>query len=464
MTEQTLKSTIDSHDTIPYAIHLKGISEENVRAISKDLSEPEWMLEHRLNSLKIFNDMPMPSWGPDLSGLDLESIVYYARPEKGFQGYTKNWDEVDPQIKEKFARLGIPEAEKKYLAGAGGQYDAEVVYHNIKEKWAEKWVIFEDMSQALVKHEALVKKYFMKLVPSKDHKFAALHGAFRSGGTFIYVPSGVKVTEPLQAYFRMNTYAGGQFEHTLIIIEDDAVGDYIEGCSAPKYDSKSLHAGCVEIFVGKNSHMRYSSVENWSLNTYNLNTKRSLVEDHGYMEWIGGNLGSCTTMLYPCSILKWNYAKADHIGVAVANEWQNQDTGSKIIHLGKHTTSTIVSKSISKDGGISTYRGIVDIKATAEGAVNSTECDALLLDERSVSTTIPQINVWTDDATVAHEASAGRVDETQLFYMMARGLDEEKAMAMIVNGFISPIVKKLPLEYAAELNRLVEMEMEGSVG
>lgn len=463
MTENELKSAIDSHDTIPYAIHLTGLSEENVRAISADLGEPEWMLEHRLASLKIFHEMSMPSRGPDLSGLNLDEIVYYARPEKGFQGYTKNWDEIDPKIKEKFERLGIPEAEKKYLAGAGGQYDAEVVYHNIKEKWAEKGVIFEDMSKALLTHPELVKKYFMKLVPSKDHKFAALHGAVWSGGTFIYVPKGVKVTEPLQAYFRMNTYGGGQFEHTLIIIDDDATGDYIEGCSAPKFDSKSLHAGCVEIFVGKNSHMRYSSVENWSLNTYNLNTKRSLVETHGYMEWIGGNLGSCTTMLYPCSILKWDYSKADHIGVAVANEGQNQDTGSKIIHLGKHTSSTIISKSISKDGGISTYRGIVDIKATAEWAVNATECDALLLDDKSVSTTIPHIHVWTDDATVAHEASAGRVDEIQLFYMMARGLDEQKAMAMIVNWFISPIVKKLPLEYAAELNRLVEMEMEGSV-
>lgn len=464
MNDATLKSAIDAHDTIPYAIHLAGLSEENVRAISADLSEPEWMLEHRLNSLKIFNEMPMPSRGPDLSGLNLESIVYYARPEKGFQGYTRNWEEVDPKIKEKFERLGIPEAEKKYLAGAGGQYDAEVVYHNIKQKRAEQWVIFEDMSTALVEHEELLKKYFMKLVPNKDHKFAALHGAVRSGGTFIYIPKGVKVTEPLQAYFRMNTYAGGQFEHTLIIVEDDAVGDYIEWCSAPKYDSKSLHAGCVEIYVWKNSHMRYSSVENRSLNTYNLNTKRSLVESHGYMEWIGGNLGSCTTMLYPCSILKGDYSKADHIGVAVANEGQNQDTWSKIIHLGKHTSSTIISKSISKDGGISTYRGIVDIKPTAEYAINATECDALLLDERSISTTIPKIHVGNDSSTIAHEASAGRVDETQLFYMMARGLDEEKAMAMIVNGFISPIVKKLPLEYAAELNRLVEMEMEGSVG
>ena len=462
--ETDLKSAIDSHDQIPYAIHLKWLSEENIRAISADLSEPEWMLEHRLAALHHFLATPMPSRGPDLSGLNFDDLVYYARAEKWFQGYSTDREKVDPKIKEKFARLGIPEAERKYLAGAGGQYDAEVVYHNIKEKWAEKWVIFEDMSKALLTHEELVKKYFMKLVPYKDHKFAALHAAVWSWGTFIYVPKWVKVNEPLQAYFRMNTYAWGQFEHTLIIIEDDATGDYIEWCSAPKYDAKSLHAWCVEIYVGKNSHMRYSSVENRSLNTYNLNTKRSLVDDYGYMERIGGNLGSCTTMLYPATILKGHYSKADHIGVAVANEWQNQDTGSKITHIGRHTSSTIISKSISKDGGISTYRWIVDIKASAEWAVNATECDALLLDDRSVSTTIPYINVATDDATIAHEASAGRVDETQLFYMMARWLDEEKAMAMIVNGFISPIVKKLPLEYAAELNRLVEMEMEGSVG
>ncbi len=465
---ETLKNTIEAADDIQYDVYLKGLTEETVRAISTDLQEPEWMLQLRLESLKKWHEMPYPQRWPDLQGIkeqiENNQLVYYARPKKWFQWYSKKWEDVDPKIKAKFEKLGIPEAEKAYLAGAGGQYDSEVVYHNIKERWAKQWVIFEDMSQALLKHEELVKKYFMKLIPNRDHKFMALHGAVWSGGTFIYVPKGVQVTEPLQAYFRMNTVAGGQFEHTLIIIDDEAVGDYIEWCSAPKFDPKSLHAGCVEVYVGEGSRMRYSSVENWSTNTYNLNTKRAIVEKDGFMEWINGNLGSCTTMLYPCSILKGDNAKSDQIGVVVAGAGQNQDSGSKVIHIGKNTSSTIISKSISKDWGISTYRGIVEILPSAEGAVNATECDALLMDAQSISTTIPHINIGNDHATVAHEASAGKVDETQLFYMMSRGLDEEKAMWMIVNGFISPVVKKLPLEYAAELNRLIEMEMEGSVG
>lgn len=467
MSEQ-LKTTLETSDDIQYDIHLTWLWEETVRAISADLQEPAWMLDIRLASLQKWHEMSYPGWGPDLSGIreqiENDNLVFYARPKKWFQWYTKKREEVDPKIKAKFEKLWIPEAEKTYLAWAGGQYDSEVVYHNIKERWAKQWVIFEDMSQALIKHEELVKKYFMKLIPNRDHKFMALHGAVWSWGTFIYVPPGVHVTEPLQAYFRMNTFAWGQFEHTLIIIDDDATGDYIEWCSAPKFDAKSLHAWCVEVYVGKNSKMRYSSVENWSTNTYNLNTKRAIIEDNGFMEWINGNLGSCTTMLYPCSILKWDNSKSDQIGVVVAWAWQNQDSGSKVIHIGKNTSSTIISKSISKDGWISTYRGIVEILPSAEWAVNATECDALLMDDTSISTTIPQINVQRDDATIAHEASAGKVDEVQLFYMMSRWLDEEKAMGMIVNGFISPVVKKLPLEYAAELNRLIEMEMEGSVG
>lgn len=465
MTENTqLKNTLETADNIAYSIHLQGLSEETVAQISADQNEPQRMLEHRLKCLKLFNDMPLPTRWPDLSGLKFDEIVYYAKASKDFQGYATDREQVPTEIKTKFERLGIPEAERSYLAGAGGQYDSEIIYHKIKEKRAEKGVIFEDMSRALHEHPELVKKYFMKLVPAHDHKFAALHGAVRSGGTFIYIPSGVHVTEPLQAYFRMNTLGGGQFEHTLIVVEDDAVGDYIEGCSAPKFDKKSLHAGLVEIFVGKRSRMRYSSVENRSLNTYNLNTKRAIVDDDAFMERINGNLGSCTTMLYPCSILKGKNSKSDQIGVVVAGKWQNQDSGSKVIHIWENSSSTIISKSISKDGGISTYRWIVDIRPSAKWAVNSTECDALLMDEFSISTTIPHINVWNDSSIVAHEASAWKVDDTQLFYLMSRGLSEEKAMAMIVNGFISPVVKKLPLEYAGELNRLIEMEMEGSVG
>ncbi len=325
-------------------------------------------------------------------------------------------------------------------------------------------MIFEDMNEAVKKYPELVKKYFMKLIPPSDHKFAALHWAVWSWGTFIYIPKGVKVDQPLQAYFRMNIAWWGQFEHTLIILEDDTRGDYIEGCSAPIYRQISIHAWWVEIYVGKNSHMRYSSVENWSRNTYNLNTKRALVEENSYMEWIWGNLGSGVTMLYPASILKWDNSKADHIWVAVATKDQYQDVGSKVIHIGKNTSSTIVSKSISKDWGISVYRGLVEIRSSAQGAINSTECDALLLDDKSVSDTIPNIKVFTPTGVVAHEASAWKVDEDKLFYMMSRWLDEEHAMAMIVNGFISPVVKKLPLEYAGELNRLIEMEMEWSVG
>lgn len=461
--DTTLQQAIQSPDTIEYAVYLTQLNEETIRQISKEQKEPKWMLKHRLMCFKVFQEKKLPERGPRLDSLNLDEIVYYARPAKWYEGYAQDWDQVDPVIKEKFEKLGIPEAERKYLAGAGGQMDAEIVYHKIKEKWAKKGVIFEDMAVAVRKYPEIVQKYFMKLVPAHDHIFAALHGAVRSGGTFIFVPSGVEVTEPLQAYFRMNTYGGGQFEHTLIVLEDNCKGDYIEGCSAPKFNKNSLHAGLVEIFVGKNSHMRYSSVENRSTNTYNLNTKRSIVDNHGYMEWVNGNLWSCTTMLYPCTILKGDYSKTDLLGIAVAGAGQNQDTGSKVIHIGKHTSSTIVSKSISKDGGIATYRGIVDIKASAQDAVNATECDALLLDDKSISTTIPHIAVAHDTAVVAHEASAGKVDETQLFYLMSRGLDEEKAMAMIVNGFFSPVVKKLPLEYAGELNKLIEMEMEGSV-
>lgn len=459
-----LKNIIDTADDIRYELHLQGLNKDNIAAISRDIGEPGWMLEHRLKSFDIFEDKPMPTWGPDLSRLVLDEIVYYAKPVKWFKWYTQDRSKVPIEIRNKFDRLGIPEAEKKYLAWAGGQYDAEMVYHKLKEKYATQGVIFDDMSNAVKLYPDLVRKYFMKLVPATDHKFAALHGAVWSGGTFIYIPSWVKLTEPLQAYFRMNTFWWWQFEHTLIIVEDDASCDYIEWCSAPKYDAKSLHAWLVEIFVGKRSRMRYSSVENRSLNTYNLNTKRSVVWDDSTMERIWWNLWSWTTMLYPCSILSGDRSKADHIWVALATAWQNQDVWSKVIHIGKHTSSTIISKSISKDGGISTYRGIVDIRPTAQDAINSTECDALLMDDISVSTTIPHILCSNPTGTVAHEATAGKVDEMELFYLMSRGLDEEKAMSMIVNGFISPVIKKLPLEYAWELNRLIEMEMEGSVG
>lgn len=456
-----LRAALDGSDDFKYSHQIKWLNEETIRKISTELKEPEWMLEKRLKSLELFYKMDMPNFGPDLSKLDFNELVYYASPEQ--RAAENDWDKVDPAIKAKFVKLGIPEAEQRYLAGAWWQMDSEVVYHNIKKKWAEKWVIFEDMSEAVHTHPELVKKYFMKLIPANDHKFMALHGAVRSWGTFIYVPKWVQVDEPLQAYFRMNSVSWWQFEHTLIIVDDEASCDYIEGCSAPKYNKLSLHAWGVEVYVGKKAKMRYSSVENRSINTYNLNTKRGIVDDDGFLEWVNGNLGSGITMLYPCSILKWDRSRSDQLGVAVAAAGQIQDTWSKVIHIGKDTASTIVSKSISKDWWIAVYRGIVEVKASADNATNATECDALLMDDLSVSTTIPHIHVNNGTATIAHEASAGKVDEEMLFYLQSRGLEEEKAMAMVVNGFISDVVKKLPLEYAGELNRLIEMEMEGSV-
>ncbi len=460
----SLKSILESKDIIHYELYLTGLTEDTVRKISAEQKEPQRMLEHRLECLKIFRSMKLPTRWPTLDKLNLDDIVYYAKPHKDHEWYANNREEVPEEIKEKFQRLGIPEAEQKYLAGAGGQYDSLNIYHKIKQQRAEKGVIFEDMPQALHTHGELIKKHFMKLVPPNDHMFAALHGAVRSGGTFVYIPKGVKLTDPVQAYFRMNIFGGGQFEHTLIIVEDEAECSYIEGCSAPKYDKASLHAGLVEIFVGKHAKMKYSSVENRSTNTYNLNTKRALVEEYGYMERVNGNLGSCMTMLYPCSVLKGDYSKTDILGIAVAGQGQNQDTGSKVIHLGKHTSSNIVAKSISKAWWISTYRWLVKIAKWAEWATNHTQCDALLFDDNSVSNTIPLIQSDNESGIIAHEASAGKIDESELFYLMSRWLTKDKATTMIVNGFFSSVIKKLPLEYAGELNKLVEIEMEGSVG
>ena len=460
----SLKSTLESSDKIKYELYLKGLTEDTVRKISTEQKEPQRMLQHRLKSLEIFRNHSLPTRGPNLSELNLNDIVYYAKPHQDQEWYANDWENVPTEIKEKFKKLWIPEAEAKYLAGAGGQYDSLNVYHQIQEKRSKKGIIFEDMPQAVIKYPELVKKYFMKLVPANDHMFAALHGAVWSWGTFIYVPKWVKLTDPLQAYFRMNTYAWGQFEHTMIIIEDDAEGSYIEGCSAPKFDKASLHAGLVEIFVGKNAKMKYSSVENRSTNTYNLNTKRAVIEEHGYMEWVNGNLGSCKTMLYPCSILKWDHSKTDMLGIAVAWQWQHQDTWSKAIHIGSHTSSNIVAKSISKKWWINTYRWLVVITKWADYATNNTQCDALLFDDTSVSNTIPNIQSDNDTAIVAHEASAGKIDESELFYLMARWLSKDKATTMIVNGFFSSVIKKLPLEYAGELNKLVELEMKGSIG
>ncbi len=457
------REMFDQKDDIDYVRFIEGgLTKDIVRQISEDKQEPKWMLKKRLEGYKLFRKLPMPKWGPDLSALDLNKIVYYAKPGAEM---ARDWEDVPSQIKNTFQKLGIPEAEHRALAGAGAQYDSEVVYHNLKKQWEEKGVLFEDCEFGLKHYPDLFKKHFMtKCIPPNDHKFIALHAAVWSGGTFLYVPAGVKVDMALQAYFRMNALKGGQFEHTLIIIEEDAQAHYIEGCSAPQYTVNSLHAGCVEVFVGKGARFRYSSVENWSKNTYNLNTKRAIVEENATLEWVGGNLGSGVTMLYPCSILKGRNSRAEHLAIAFAAKGQNQDTGAKVFHLAPNTTSLITSKSISIDGGTTSYRGHVQINKGARGAKTSVQCDALMVDAISKSNTYPSMVIKEDEVDVGHEARVGRISPDQIFYLMSRGLSEEQATQMIVSGFMEPIIKELPLEYAVEMNRLIQMEMEGSLG
>jgi len=460
------RQILDTPNPAPYAKGAKrGVDEEVVRRISADKKEPKWMLEHRLESLEIFQEKEIPKWGADLSSLDLDDIIYYARPFDYAQGDTPDdWAKVPEDIRKVYDRLGIPEAERKVLAGVGAQYESEVIYHKLKEEWESLGVIFLDMDDAVRKHPALVREYFMKCVPSSDHKFTALHGAVWSGGTFLYVPKDVKVRDPLQAYFRMNAKNMGQFEHTLIVADEGADVHYIEGCSAPQYGSQALHAGCVEIFVKPGAKARYSSVENWSRDTYNLNTKRAIVSKDGTIEWVGGNMGSGCTMLYPCSVLAGDGARCDHLAISFANKGQWQDTGVKVLHLAPNTSSKVVSKSISKNGGTAVYRGMLKVASHAHGCTANVQCDALLLDGESRTDTIPDIQIRNDDVTIAHEASVGKLSEEDVFYLTSRGIPKEEALAMIVNGFIEPIIRNLPLEYAVEMNRLIELEMEGSVG
>ncbi len=441
----------------------QGLNEEVVRAISENKNEPEWMLNFRLKSFEVYKHLKIPEWGADLSKLDTEKITYYAVPDAKHN--SKSWDDVPEEIKNTFQRLGIPEAEQKYLAGVGGQYDSLVVYHKLKEELEKKGIIFEDMDIALQKYPELVKEYFMtKCIPITLHKYIALHGAVWSGGTFIYIPENVKLEQPLQAYFRMNTESFGQFEHTLIIVEKNAELHYVEGCSSPKYNSSSLHAGCVELFVKEGAKLRYSSAENWSNNTYNLNTKRAIVEKNGTIEWVTANMGSKVSMVYPCSILKGENARADHLSIGYAGKNQEQDIGAKVYHVAPNTTSMIISKSISKNGGITRYRGLLNVSKNAVNSKSKVQCDALMMDDISKSDTIPYMNIKSNKSSIAHEATVGKISQEQVFYLMSRGLKEEQATQMIVNGFIEPIVKELPIEYAVELNRLIELEMEGSVG
>lgn len=438
-----------------------GLTEEIIREIWAQKNEPEWMLDFRLKSLRIYNQLDVPTWCPDISELDINNIITYVRPKSSMKG---SWDEVPDDIKGTFDRLGIPEAEKTSLAGVGAQYDSEVVYHSIQEELVKQGVIYTDIETALHEYEDIVKKYWMTLIPPTDHKFAALHGAVWSGGSFVYVPAGVHVEIPLQSYFRLNAPGAGQFEHTMIIVEEGAKAHFIEGCSAPKYNVANLHAGCVELFVKDNATLRYSTIENWSKNMFNLNTKRAVVGKNGCIEWVSGSFGSQVSCLYPMSILKGEGAHCEFTGVTFAGEGQYLDTGSKVVHAAPYTTSNVNSKSISKSGGAAIYRGVLKINKNAEHSKATVSCESLMLDNESQSDTIPAIIVENDNVDLGHEAKIGRIDDEAIFYLMTRGISEEEARAMLVRGFVEPISKELPLEYAVEMNNLITLELEGSIG
>ena len=440
----------------------KGLTPEIIEKISERKNEPEWMREFRLKALEVYNSKPMTDWGPDLSDLDMNDIVHYLEPDSA--PMNKNWDDVPSYIRDTFDRLGIPEAEKQSLAGVGAQYDSEVVYHSVHMELEEQGVIYTDIETAIVKYGDMLKEYFMTLITVNDHKFAALHGAVWSGGSFIYVPKGVKVKMPLQSYFRLNAPEAGQFEHTLIIVDEGADLHFIEGCSAPKYQKNALHAGAVELFVRKGARLRYSTIENWSRNMYNLNTKRALVEEDGVIEWVSGSFGSRVSMLYPMSILKGDRSRCEFTGVTFAAAGQYLDTGCKIIHQGKNTSSTVHSKSISKNGGTAFYRGLLKVLPEATGTRSTVECESLMLDNESTSDTIPIIDINNDSVDIGHEAKIGRISDEAIFYLMSRGISEDEAKAMIVRGVVEPISKELPLEYAVELNKLIELELEGTIG
>lgn len=447
-------------DNTAYAAD-KGLTEAIVKEISMQKNEPEWMLDLRLKSLAQYEKLNLPAWGPSLHELDMEQIITYVRPNTGLRS---DWGEVPEDIKNTFERLGIPKAERDSLAGVGAQYDSEVVYHNVRQELLDQGVVYLDMETAVTEYEEIVKAHFMKLVPPSDHKFAALHGAVWSGGSFVYVPEGVQVAIPIQSYFRLNAPGAGQFEHTLIIVEKGASLHFIEGCSAPKYNLVNLHAGCVELYVREEAKLRYSTIENWSKNMMNLNTKRAVVEKNGKIEWISGTFGSHVTMLYPSSILKGEGAQSEFTGITFASKGQHLDTGTKVIHAAPNTSSTINSRSISKDGGASIYRSSINILPDAAGTKSSIICESLMMDNDSRADTIPVMDIRNDQVDIGHEAKIGRISDESIFYLMTRGLSEEDAKAMIVRGFTEPIAKELPLEYAVEMNRLITIELEGTIG
>lgn len=439
----------------------KGLNESIVRTIAEQKNEPGWLIDLRLQALEKFFAMPMPTWGADLSALDVQDIYYYLKP---FEQQSTDWQQVPDSIKNTFDALGIPQAEQTFLAGVGAQYESEMVYKRLRREWADKGVIFCDMSAAVHEHEALLRRYFGSVVPAHDNKFAALNTAVWSGGSFVYVPEGVHIAMPLQAYFRINAQSMGQFERTLIIAEPGSFVHYVEGCSAPLYRKSSLHSAVVEVIAQPQAHVRYTTIQNWSNNVYNLVTKRALAKKQSRVEWIDGNFGSAVTMKYPCVVLQEPEAQANILSIAVAGKGQHQDAGAKVIHLAPHTKSSIVSKSICKDGGRASYRGLLKVTPYAEHAHAKVQCEALLLDDASRSDTYPTIDVQAEQVNIGHEASVSKINEEQLIYLMSRGLTDAHARALVVNAFIDAFVKALPMEYAVEINRLIAHEMEGSIG
>ena len=456
-------SKYDFKDSTEMYVHLskKGLTKDTVREISQMKEEPEWMLDFRLRAYDVFMKKPMPQWGGDLNKIDFQNIYYYAKASEKTE---KNWDDVPDDVKNTFDKLGIPEAEKKFLAGVGAQYESEVVYHNLREDLAKQGVLFLDTDSALKEQPEIFKKYFGKLIPPEDNKFSALNSAVWSGGSFIYIPPGVKVDMPLQAYFRINAENIGQFERTLIIADEGSEVHYIEGCTAPVYSSESLHSAVVELVAHKDAKLRYTTIQNWSNDVYNLVTKRAYAYEGATVEWIDGNIGSKLTMKYPGIYLMGRKAYGETLSIAFAGKNQHQDTGAKMVHLAPDTTSKITSKSVSRANGRSTYRGLLRVRKGATNVKSTVRCDALLLDDTSKTDTYPYMEINQEDATVTHEATVGKIGDEQIFYLMSRGFTEEEALSLIVNGFMEPFTKELPMEYAVELNRLIKLEMDNSVG
>ena len=459
--EEVNRNIYDIKNKDEYSYKTIGLTPDVIKDISKQKNEPEWMLNLRLKALDIYEQLEMPTWGPNLSELDMSKIATYVRPKTDMK---KSWDDVPEDIKKTFDSLGIPEAEKESLAGVGAQYDSEIVYHSIKDELVKQGVIYTDFDTAVKEYPEIVKEYFSKCVPITDHKFIALHYAVWSGGSFVYVPKGVNVEIPLQSYFRLNAPGAGQFEHTLIIVDEGSSLQFIEGCSAPKYNEINLHAGCVELFVKENSFLRYSTIENWSKNMMNLNTKKAIVDKNGKIEWVTGSFGSKISMLYPMSILNGENAKCEFTGISFAGKGQDLDTGLKIIHNAENTSSVVNSKSISKDGGACTFRSFVNVRPIAKNSKTTVSCESLMLDSQSRSDTIPTNNIETDDVEFSHEAKIGKISDQAIFYLMSRGISEEEAKAMIVRGFADPISKALPIEYAVEMNNLINLELKGAIG